>query len=118
MGYAIQHSITLPTLTCCNCGVVFAMPDRLMANLRASGDWFFYPSGHRQHFTQTEADRLRGLLEAANRRNTELVDEVARVRHEKKRIERRVSAGVCPCCNRTFVNLTRHMASKHKDVQV
>ena len=25
-------------------------------------------------------------------------------------------AGTCPCCNRTFTNLARHMASKHKDV--
>ncbi|MFP3549729.1 hypothetical protein SB861_03305 [Paraburkholderia sp. SIMBA_049] len=117
MGYAIQHQITLSTITCCNCGVVFAMPDRLMNQLRQNGDWFFCPSGHRQHFTETEADRLRRLLEAANRRNTELVDEVSRVQREKKRFERRITAGVCSCCNRTFVNLARHMASKHKDAK-
>ncbi|MBN3756051.1 hypothetical protein G3N95_24125 [Paraburkholderia sp. Tr-20389] len=117
MGYAIQHQIALSTITCCSCGVVFAMPDQLKNQLRQSGDWFFCPNGHRQHFAQTEADRLRALLEQANRRNTDLVDEVARVQREKKRIERRVNAGVCPCCNRTFVNLARHMVSKHQDAK-
>jgi hypothetical protein len=114
MGYAIQHQLTLSTITCCSCGVVFAMPDRLMNQLRQNGNWFFCPSGHRQHFTETEVDRLHRLPEAANRRNTELVDEVSRVQHEKKRFERRITAGVCPCCNRTVVNLARHMASNHE----
>ena len=26
-----------------------------------------------------------------------------------------VSGGACPCCNRSFENLARHMATKHKD---
>jgi len=33
----------------------------------------------------------------------------------KTRIKNRVSNGVCPCCNRTFANLARHMANKHPD---
>jgi hypothetical protein len=28
----------------------------------------------------------------------------------------RVSAGVCPCCNRTFQNVARHMKTKHPDI--
>lgn len=117
MGYAIQHQITLSTITCCCCDVVFAMPDRLMNRLRQNGDWFFCPSGHRQHFTETEVDRLHRLLEAANRRNTELVGEASRVKRGKKRLERCIKAGGCPCCNRTFVNLARHMVSKRKDAR-
>ena len=31
----------------------------------------------------------------------------------KTRIKNRIAAGVCPCCNRTFQNLARHMANKH-----
>jgi hypothetical protein len=31
------------------------------------------------------------------------------------RIKNRIAAGVCPCCNRTFKNLARHMGNKHPD---
>lgn len=116
-SYAIQHSLTLVTLDCCNCGVTFAFPQTLRDRLKANGEFFYCPLGHSQHFTRTEAQRLRELLEQANRRNTELVDEVARAQRETKRIEKRIHAGVCPCCNRTFQNLARHMATKHKEVR-
>lgn len=29
------------------------------------------------------------------------------------KIKKRVGNGVCPCCNRTFKDLARHMANKH-----
>lgn len=29
------------------------------------------------------------------------------------RVKNRVGKGVCPCCNRTFANLHRHMAGQH-----
>lgn len=32
---------------------------------------------------------------------------------ELKRHQRRTKAGVCPCCNRTFVALARHLKTKH-----
>jgi hypothetical protein len=43
--------------------------------------------------------------------------EQARLKAERKtkRIEKRIHAGVCPCCNRTFQNLARHMNTKHPD---
>jgi len=32
------------------------------------------------------------------------------------KIKKRVGRGVCPCCNRHFTNLQRHMETKHPDV--
>lgn len=29
------------------------------------------------------------------------------------RLKNRIAAGVCPCCQRTFVNLARHMKGQH-----
>lgn len=29
------------------------------------------------------------------------------------KLKKRAANGVCPCCNRTFVDLARHMAGKH-----
>jgi hypothetical protein len=114
-SYAIEHRLTLGTVTCCACGMVFAMPESLIARRKSDGKSFYCPSGHVQAFVQSEAQRLRALLDQANRRNTELAAECTRVTREKQRIEQRIAAGVCPCCNRTFQNLARHIASKHKE---
>lgn len=32
------------------------------------------------------------------------------------KLKKRASAGLCPCCNRHFTNLQRHIASKHPDI--
>lgn len=29
--------------------------------------------------------------------------------------KKRIANGVCPCCNRSFANLERHMAGQHPD---
>jgi hypothetical protein len=67
-------------------------------------------------------ERLREQLAAANQTNTNLAERVneARVRAEKAeeakaRLEKRVRSGLCPCCKRSFVNLKRHMATKHPE---
>lgn len=31
-------------------------------------------------------------------------------------IKKRVQGGACPCCNRHFVQLERHMATKHPEI--
>ncbi len=31
------------------------------------------------------------------------------------KVKKRISCGVCPCCDRTFQNLQRHMATQHPD---
>jgi len=113
MQHAIRQEITLSTLTCCSCGIVFAMPEPLMTKLRQNGEWFYCPNGHRQHFAQSEADRLRVLLEEANRSKTQLAEDYAKLQREHRRLTKRITAGVCPCCNRTFQNLARHMKSQH-----
>jgi hypothetical protein len=30
-------------------------------------------------------------------------------------VQKRVGNGVCPCCNRTFEDLARHMKVKHRE---
>lgn len=55
--------------------------------------------------------------------------QIARVEQEKTKAEarqrlaerklakanRRASAGACPCCQRSFSNMARHMKTKHPD---
>jgi ssDNA-binding Zn-finger/Zn-ribbon topoisomerase 1 len=41
--------------------------------------------------------------------------ELAATRAKLKRTERRVANGVCPHCHRSFVQLERHMRTKHSE---
>lgn len=91
------------------------MSDRMYARLKRDGGSFYCPNGHGQHFTTNEVDRLRGPLDVANRTNTQLAADYAVLQKQHRGLQKRINAGVCPCCNRTFQNLARHMATKHKD---
>lgn len=113
MTTTIQEQITLSTTTCCVCGTTFAMNSILKDRLRETGDNFFCPVGHNQHFTDTMSEKL-------GKKETELRAakcEIIRERNLREQAEsklKRVGAGVCPCCNRSFQNLRRHMHNKHK----
>ena len=116
---------------CCSCGVSFAMPEMLRTKALADhGRWFYCPNGHNQHFTgKTEAQQLSERLERERVRAARLAAErdqaeaarraekgrATRFKNERDRERTRVSHGVCPCCNRTFKNLQRHMSGQHPD---
>lgn len=120
-GYTVTFTGTtdLVTETCCNCGVLFAMTADYERRRRAKKDSFYCPNGHGQHYTgPTDTDRLR----EAKARETALRDQLeASIRDAEAaraalmRDRQRFINGVCPCCNRSFENVRRHMASKHPD---
>jgi hypothetical protein len=71
---------------------------------------------------ENEKERLKKELAAVLRerdfeRERAATNYAAREKAERKlrKIERKVSGGVCPCCNRTFVALARHMKTKHPE---
>lgn len=121
--------------TCCNhqCKCQFWLPDALketaLARRGADGVTFFCPYGHRQWFVdgETPEEKLRRERDRLAQRVAEKNDEIARQRDMREGAERRLAAtrgvvtriknrvghGICPCCNRTFGNLSRHMATKH-----
>jgi ssDNA-binding Zn-finger/Zn-ribbon topoisomerase 1 len=88
------------------------------------------PNGHSWYFTgKSELDSTKEALErerriAANRlvrleaerRNTERERRShAATKGHQTRLKKRIAGGACPCCNRTFVNLERHMSGQHPD---
>jgi len=112
--------------TCCTCGIPFGVSKDFNEECRRMGKSFFCPNGHTQSYGKSAADivreekavlerRLQAELNEA--RHLQLVAEKERdsaIRKSRK-IERRIAKGVCPCCNRTFEDIARHMATKHKD---
>lgn len=129
MGALLEFATVLQSEVCAACGIEFAMPQHFVTKRRESGKEFFCPNGHSLSFSKSEVQRLREQLErkeqqlaqertARDEAERRLVGQRAattRAQNAKKRMAERVAAGVCPCCNRTFQNLARHMAGQHPD---
>ena len=126
---------------CPICGIIYGLEHSFYeyrrsgsANEREKG--WHCPNGHSLIVTKTVADELREQLEAERRLKERAQQNIAywqdnakEAREQAKRernrangykghatrITKRVKAGVCPCCNRHFVQLERHMANKHPD---
>ena len=106
---------------CAQCGTHFSMQDGLEARRREDGAGFYCPNGHPLSFKESEVKRLsrllRGAEETAERERRWREGAERRVAAQKgvaTRLRKRIVAGACPFgCHRTFVNLARHVASKH-----
>lgn len=118
----------------CWCGLPFAMPRSLYRQARGSSSVSFHcPLGHSNVFRESDADKYRREAERLKQqmawKDDELRQERERARARLERSERsaaaykgqvtklrtRAKAGLCPCCNRSFQDLHRHMATKHPD---
>lgn len=122
MGYEYVAGVRMVTEECCakGCGITFAITEDLYDRLQGHPDrWFYCPNGHDQHYTgKSDAQKLkdaearelalRDQLEASIRDGETTRRALIRDRH-------RFANGVCPCCNRSFGNVRRHMASQHPD---
>lgn len=123
MGVALQFTITFQnTGECPTCGVPVILTDNHERRLRESKATFYCPNGHPQSFKTGELDRLKKELESAKRdadwqrqRREQEERSHAATRGQMTKLKNRVTNGVCPCCNRTFKNLQRHMQSKHPE---
>ena len=115
---------------CCRCKTSIVLPEALYKAAKTSTRITFYcPYGHEQHFVEgeTDLDKMRRERDRLAQRVAEWTDEARRERELREVAERRAAAargqvtkiknrvghGVCPCCNRTFENLARHMANQH-----
>lgn len=120
-------TITMFLTDCANCGVVFAVTDTFDQKRRTDGQTFYCPNGHPLTYGENDLDQERKARKRAEQRANDLARDRDSLRwhldHERKskaaykgqltKVKNRVKNGVCPCCNRTFVNLQRHMQSQH-----
>lgn len=130
MRHTIQVTSVFETFDCPSCGLLFGGPSEFFDRRRQDGKSFYCPNGHAQSFKENEHDRTRRERDRLKQEAARLEEdaraawEAVRVEEEKrrsaerelKRVRTRAEAGVCPCCNRTFAALARHMKAKHPDV--
>jgi hypothetical protein len=115
---------------CCRCKAPMFLPAELYHSAKRSPSIsFFCAYGHSQHYPagESEETKLRRERDRLAQRLAEKDDRITQLREHAQAAERRAAAargqvtkiknrvghGVCPCCNRTFENLARHMANQH-----
>ena len=132
MTQTLERTTVLESTTCANCGVMFAMPKKMLAERREDGASFYCPNGHSLVFKATEAQRLRKQLESTQQQVQQAYGYATHERDQRQAAERsnaalrgvitktkkRAAAGVCQCCNRTFQDVARHMANQHPNYAV
>lgn len=124
MPTTISYSTRLVRQDCYSCGVPFAMSESLYNEaIKDHSRWFYCPNGHSQHFigkTDEQLERERRIRAEATEQA--LRDQLAASERSKAALKgvvtktkRRIGKGVCPCCNRHFTNVERHMESRHPE---
>lgn len=131
MMHTLETKISFDLFNCTECGAHIALTANHERSLRESHQTFYCPNGHPQYFPgKTDAEKLRDALHSADieksrlakaAREAELLANDAALRQavaerETARLKKRTRAGICPCCNRTFIQLARHMKSKHPSI--
>lgn len=100
----------------CDCGLTYGLPKPYVAQLRESHKTFYCPNGCPRHYAQENtAEKLRNELRIQKEYTREYQVERDELKRELQKVKERVSNGVCPCCNRTFKRLERHMTAKHPE---
>lgn len=115
MGVTLAYSQRLETTTCPTCGTEFGVSEYLIHTKRKNAGTIYCPNGHRSSWGESEADRLQKELDKQKERTRWAEEETRKVTARLKKTETRIAHGVCPCCNRAFTNLQRHMKTKHKE---
>ena len=102
------------------CGHWVAMTTEQEAKARKDGSTYWCNQGHAAVFRQSEVDRLKHELAAAQERTNQATAQAAELLKRNQALEResrlilkRAKVGVCSFCHRTFGNIQRHMQSKH-----
>jgi len=128
---SIYETVVLTTINCGVCGATYAINEAFRVKRQNQGGGWNCPycRSNWGYFGETELQRA----EKASKRAHELLAQqraetlhqcelreaaerrAAAARGQVTRIKNRVGNGVCPCCNRSFQNLHRHMSSQHPD---
>lgn len=121
MNTTLVYAGTLVSHTCW-CGIHHAIPESLSRTAKETGKAIYCPLGHEWVIRETELDKLRRQVEQQKDRAARLIAQrdqaeasLSATKGVVTKLKKRASAGVCPCCGRTFQQLARHMKAKHPD---
>lgn len=121
-NWRIQDTLVIES--CPSCFINYAIPKDLHDRKQRDGGNWYCPNGHSIVFTDPEVKRLQRAL---NREQELAMDRFNQLEQERRshaatkgkltKTRNRIAKGVCPCCNRSFTNVERHMSTQHPDFQ-
>lgn len=138
-GGKFSADTSLTVVSCPSCHMTYAIPSSFQASAhKHSGTgpdaWSVCcPLGHQWHYTgPTTEEKLRDQLKRARDRAAQQASRAeqaeasaraqkaakTRIKNQRDRERQRIGRGACPCCNRHFADVERHMANKHPDHHV
>lgn len=115
-----NETITLTKIDCGECGGTYAINEARRQKCAQDGSSWTCPycRVYWGYSNNNENARLKQQLEQKERELRSAKCDIINERLAKEQADRklkRVNRGVCPCCNRSFQNLARHMSTKHPE---
>lgn len=130
MGYSVLTQVELEVLSCANCNMEMHLSPRFVQRRRDDHETFYCPMGHPNYFPQ-KSDEEKLKDEISKLKNRVRIEEEYKEEYRGKliieqrskiaikghhtRLKKRIANGVCPCCNRSFKNLSSHMQKEHPE---
>jgi len=118
----------MEVIHCANCSIMFGVPTRFDKDRQNDHQSFYCPMGHVNIYkAESEAEKMRRERDIYIQRVAQRDDEIkkqrlmrevaerqaAAARGQVTKIKKRVSAGMCPHCRRTFSQLATHVKMMH-----
>lgn len=114
---------------CWDCSIPYYLTKEKYDRCKSHKENFFCPNGHGAVFTSGPVEELKKQLEDEKqklkwaqdsrdyyqRKTKTLEKSRAAIKGQLTRVRNRIKHGVCPCCTRTFQDLSRHMKTKHPE---
>lgn len=124
MSETLLRTEAYTILHCAHCNIAYGITESFEAARRSDRESFYCPAGHKQWFPgKTDEKRIEelkaqiatkdDLLLSVRLKNGTLYRLQRAAEGRTRALKRRIAAGVCICCRRTFSNLARHMKTKH-----
>lgn len=118
-GTITSYSTNMVAEICCSCGIPFMISVNYQQLLKRTHQGFYCPNGHSQWYSgKNEADKLKDELRQKENELAQTVTAKIQIENQLDKANKklkRVAAGQCPCCDKTYAHLSNHMAKKHPE---
>jgi hypothetical protein len=120
----MQGLIDMHVDTCNQCGIPFGLPMHYYNSRQTDKKTFYCPNGHPQAFIRSKLDvaleekaaaitQMQARINEAQHAQAVAEKALESEKRKLRKVEKRIAAGVCSCCSRSFENLQKHMRTKH-----
>lgn len=116
----------LTVIHCGKCGGIYALNEKYRSDkAKEGGTWncpycqvgWGYSGNSENERLNRENTRLLQRIDQEKARGDSVERKLSAAKGQATKLRRRVGAGVCPCCHRTFKQLAAHMTDKHPEFQ-